>query len=67
MSNKPMDFSALARSQNVEQAVAGIKDLSVVLSMLHRELIENGFTRDEAMVLVVEYHRRLLGIATIQE
>ncbi len=51
-----MDFTAAW-----DQAQAALRDMAKALAGYHQDLVANGFTRSEALALVVNYQQTMLG------
>ena len=51
----------LAASAQTEQAMAGVATFTALLGAYFKGMIQQGFTRDEAMDLAVEYQNALLS------
>ncbi len=51
----------LAASAQTEQAMAGVVTFTALLGAYFKGLIQQGFLREEALDLAVEYQRALLG------
>lgn len=65
MSDEPKDgieqAKLLAVSAQTEQAMAGVKTFTELLGAYFKGLIQQGFTREEAVDLAVGYQSALLG------
>lgn len=48
-------------TSDLDQAAAGTKTFAILLAAYHRNLIEAGFTRDEALVILCEYQEVMLN------
>ena len=51
----------LAASAQIEQAMAGIETFAALIGTYFKGLIQQGFLREEALELAIEYQRALLG------
>ena len=51
----------LASSAQTDQAMAGVETFTNLLAAYFKGLIKQGFTREEALALAVEYQDALLG------
>ncbi len=65
MTDEPKDgieqAKLLAMSAQTEQAMAGVATFTALLGAYFKGLIRQGFLREEAMDLAVEYQSALLG------
>ena len=65
MTDEPKDgieqAKLLATSAQTEQAMAGVATFTALLGAYFKGMIAQGFTRDEALDLAIEYQSALLG------
>ncbi|KKM25665.1 hypothetical protein LCGC14_1592650 [marine sediment metagenome] len=71
MTDEPKDgieqAKLLAISAQTEQAMAGIVTFTELLGAYFKGLIQQGFLREEALDLAVEYQNALLGMPKEKE